>query len=190
MFLIVGLGNPGLKYKLTRHNIGFLAVDAVAQSYRFSPFKKGYKAEFATGKINGQNCILAKPQTFMNLSGESVMALMKFYKVEVDNLIVVQDDIDQEFDHIKVHHSRGHGGHNGIRNISQLLGHNKYTRIKLGVGRPENPRMNVADFVLQNFNDPEVDQLPPIFESVCDCIESYIDLGYSKTATQFNQRKA
>jgi PTH1 family peptidyl-tRNA hydrolase len=137
MKLIVGLGNPGPKYLTTRHNIGFLFIDAIVMSLEGKlQYKSEFKAETQKTKIAGEPVILCKPQTFMNLSGESVQPLLSFYNMTPDDLLVVHDEIDQPFGHLKFQTKRGHGGHNGIRNIHQMLGTDAYSRLRVGVGRP------------------------------------------------------
>ena len=122
----------------------------------------------------------------MNHSGEAVQSLIAFYKIEIDNLLVIQDDIDQEFGKIRLQRARGHGGHNGIRDIHRLLGTNDYVRLKFGVGRP-NGKMNVADYVLQDFSDDEQTQLQnDLLGLSCDCVCSFIKNGFAKTANLFN----
>lgn len=186
MWLIVGLGNPGNQYKLTRHNIGFMAVDYLHQAYGAPTFKNQFKAEIAQIKINDEPVLLCKPQTFMNLSGESVQPLLGFYKIPQEKLIVIHDDIDQPFNQMKIHKNRGHGGHNGIRSISGLLGSADYARLKLGVGRPENPQFPVADYVLGKFSSEEFNQMPDFLNKACDAIESILFDGIQKASTKFN----
>lgn len=188
MHLIVGLGNPGMKYALTRHNIGFLALDALAKSLGASLQREEHKALTVKFKLDGHDVILAKPQTFMNLSGESVVGLMQFYKIEPANLLVVHDDIDQPFSYIKLQKNRGPGGHNGIKSITELLGHQDYARLKLGVGRPANPHIPVVDYVLQNFDKSEQDKMIDFLNRAGDAIESFIFSGPEKTASLFNQK--
>lgn len=187
MYLIVGLGNPGLKYQLTRHNIGFLAIDAFAKRLQSSPFKSEHKAEITKIRLGTEQAILAKPQTYMNLSGESVQALMSYYKIDQEQLLVIHDEIEIPYNAIRFQKNRGHGGHNGIRNIHQLLGNNKYHRLRLGVGRPSHPSMDVASYVLQNFSDEEQNSLSDYLNDICDSLESYIENGFEKTATRFNR---
>lgn len=186
MWLIVGLGNPGGEYKLTRHNIGFMAVDYLLQGLGNPPVKNQFKAEVAQIKLNDQPVIVCKPQTFMNLSGESVQPLMGFYKIPLDHLIVIHDDIDQPFDQMKIHKNRGHGGHNGIRSISGLLGSADYIRLKLGVGRPANPNIPVADYVLGKFSKEEFEKMPDFLNRGLDAIESILRDGVQKASTKFN----
>ena len=189
MWLIVGLGNPGNKYTFTRHNVGFLAVDLFAQSCNGGNapvWKDEHKAQVCKLKIEDQPIVIAKPQTFMNLSGESVQSLMNFYKIDQEHLIVVQDDIDQGFGSMRFHKNRGHGGHNGIRSISGLLGSADYVRLKLGVGRPAHPEMEVADYVLAKFSSEEQSQLTEFLNKAGDAIESLIFDGLSKASTKYN----
>jgi PTH1 family peptidyl-tRNA hydrolase len=185
MWLIVGLGNPGTQYTLTRHNIGFLSLDLLAEGLRAPAWSTEHKALTCKFKLEQEQVLLAKPQTYMNLSGESVQALMAFYKIQLDHLVVVHDDIDQPFGSLRFHKNRGHGGHNGIRSISGLLGPD-YIRLKLGVGRPENPQMQVADYVLQKFSSEEQSALPDFLNKSGDAIESLIFEGLGKASTKFN----
>ncbi|MCB0364595.1 MAG: aminoacyl-tRNA hydrolase [Bdellovibrionaceae bacterium] len=188
MQIIVGLGNPGPKYQLTRHNVGFMAIDALAHAYgEEGSFKKEHKALTAKVRIDGQVVLLAKPQTYMNLSGESVQALMSYYGGSPQELLVVHDEVDLPYASIRYQKNRGHGGHNGIRNIHQLLGTQEYNRLKLGVSRPANPRMDVADFVLQNFNNDEMNSLPDFLSLASESMEAYIRDGFEKAATRYNR---
>jgi len=187
MWMIVGLGNPGPKYALTRHNIGFLALDYFRESLAPAVrWQDEHKAETLKIKIEDQTVLFAKPQTFMNKSGESVVALMNFYKIQQDQMIVVHDDIDQAFGGLRLQKNRGHGGHNGIRSISELLGSQDYIRLKLGVGRPPHPEMEVADYVLGKFSNEEQSPLPHFLNRAGDAIESVLFDGLSKASTLFN----
>lgn len=186
MWLVVGLGNPGNEYKLTRHNIGFMAVDYLLHGLGNPPIKNQFKAEIAQVSFQGHQVMFCKPQTFMNLSGESVQALMGFYKIELSHLIVIHDDIDQPFAQMKIHKNRGHGGHNGIRSISGLMGTADYVRLKLGVGRPENPNFPVADYVLGKFTSEEQKSLSDFLNKAGDALESLILDGVQKASTKFN----
>jgi PTH1 family peptidyl-tRNA hydrolase len=190
MWLIVGLGNPGPKYALTRHNIGFLAVDLFFQSLNAANpnlrWSEEHKAHVCKTKIDDLPVVLAKPMTFMNRSGESVQALMSYYKIDQEHLLVIQDDIDKAFGSLRFHKNRGHGGHNGIRDISEKLGSQDYTRLKLGVGRPTHPEMEVADYVLGKFSSEEQPQLSDFLNKAGDAIESILFDGLSKASTKFN----
>jgi len=186
MWMIVGLGNPGAKYAFNRHNIGFLCVDLIHESFGRPTWKTQDKAQVAKIDWNGKPCLLVKPQTFMNRSGESVIPLLNFYKIPLENLCITQDDIDQSFGQIKLQSNRGHGGHNGIKNITELFGHSNYMRLKIGVGRPTIQKMDVADWVLQNFSQDEMTTLPKLLELSIQSIEALINLGYPKASSRFN----
>lgn len=186
MFLIVGLGNPGAKYSLNRHNVGFMACDYWLRTLGGSGYREEHKALTKRFKLNSTDVLLAKPQTFMNLSGESVVALMNFYKIPKENLLVLHDDIDLPFGTLKLQHNRGAGGQNGVKSISQLLGHNEYTRLKIGVGRPTHPDFAVSDYVLGNFPQEEAVLLDQYLEKASDAIESFILEGLNKASTKFN----
>lgn len=155
MKLIVGLGNPGVEYAGTRHNIGFDVVDKIVSGKTSSPevSKKLNAIVYKLGEL-----ILVKPQTFMNLSGNSVKATLDFYKIELTDLLVIHDDVDLDFGEIKHQYDRGSAGHNGIESIIASLGSKEFHRLRVGVGRPENPKIETADFVLQKFSktDDEV----------------------------------
>ncbi|MGE0526986.1 MAG: aminoacyl-tRNA hydrolase [Bdellovibrionales bacterium] len=204
MKLIAGLGNPGPKYQLTRHNVGFLLVDALVEvcgesSRPRAEYKSEFKAQTQKLKLQGETLLACKPQTFMNLSGESIQPLMKFYGIGVEDLLVVHDEIDIPFGHMRFQTRRGPGGHNGIRSVHQHLSSDAYSRLRLGVGRPPafvndqgektRPTMAVHDWVLQNFSPPEQSQLPAFLELAIQGIEVWVKQGTSQAATLFNNKK-
>jgi PTH1 family peptidyl-tRNA hydrolase len=152
MQLIVGLGNHGKKYEKNRHNVGFMAVDLIAENYDFPPFKEKFKGLVSKGEINGQEVILLKPQTYMNLSGESVQPAAAFYKITPDNITVIHDDIDLPLGKVKIKIGGGNAGHNGLKSIDQKIGSN-YRRIRIGVGRPQ---YDVSSYVLSDFAKEEI----------------------------------
>ncbi|MCX6128843.1 MAG: aminoacyl-tRNA hydrolase [Proteobacteria bacterium] len=159
MKLIVGLGNPGGKYFKTRHNAGFLVLDQIL-------FKAGghwqgskFDSEYARAPVCGIDSVLIKPQTFMNLSGRSVVKALQFFKISSADLVVLHDDIDVPFGKVKARQGGGHGGHNGIRSILTETGAENFGRIKLGVGRPQSDRIDVADWVLAEFANDELLQI-------------------------------
>lgn len=189
MWLVVGLGNPGQKYQYTRHNVGFLAIEHFAKSLSIPPpSKKEHSALVTKFKLGGQDIILAQPQTFMNLSGDSVQKIMAYYKIPVENLLVLHDEVDLPFGALKMQKSRGHGGNNGIRDIHQKLGTNNYSRIRIGVGRPANPKQDVASFVLQNFTPQEMGDLAECLDLCGDGIEEWVHHGFEKAATLINSQ--
>ena len=185
--LIVGLGNPGAQYLMTRHNIGFIFGDALAQAYSAGPYKTEHKAHTAKVRIGNETVLLAKPQTYMNRSGESVQALLSYYDVGLEDMIVAHDDIEIPFASMLFQSNRGHGGNNGIRDIHAKLGTKAYDRLRLGVGRPSHPAMDVADYVLQNFSKDEQPQLTEWLDECIDAIEVYLSNGLQKAATNFNR---
>jgi PTH1 family peptidyl-tRNA hydrolase len=185
-WLITGLGNPGNQYSLTRHNIGFMAVDYFLKGAGNPPAKNQFKAEVFQGKLGDHSLFFCKPQTFMNLSGESVQPLMGFYKIPLEHLIVVHDEIDLAFGQMKIQKNRGHGGHNGIKSVSGLLGSADYIRLRLGVGRPANPNVPVADYVLNKFTNEEFAAMPDFLNKAGDALESIILDGVQKASTKFN----
>ena len=193
MFLVVGLGNPGAKYLLNRHNIGFMALDRYFESAGGRPtWKEERKALVARAKITGQggtahDVIFVKPQTFMNLSGESVRALMDFYKIDLDHILIVHDELDIPYGAIRVQRNRGAGGHNGLKSLNEQLGSQDYTRLKLGVGKPPDKRWDIANWVLSNFFEDEAPHLPEFLDVAGDAIESFILDGFQKTATRYTR---
>jgi PTH1 family peptidyl-tRNA hydrolase len=188
MFLIVGLGNPGAKYLLTRHNIGFMAVDRYFESAGGKPnWKEQFKALITRVKIDDQDVIFAKPQTFMNLSGEAIQPIMDFYKIDLDHLLVVHDELDIGFGAIKLQRNRGPGGHNGLKSINEKLGTQDYTRLKLGVGKPMDSRWEISNWVLSAFSSAETTHLTDFLDTAGDAIESFVLNGYQKTATSFTR---
>lgn len=192
MFLIVGLGNHGAKYMLNRHNIGFMALDRFFESASgpggAKPnWKLDGKALTTRAKIDSEEVIFVKPQTYMNLSGEAVRPIMDFYKIDLGHLLVVHDELDIGFGAIKVQKNRGPGGHNGLKSLNEHLGSQDYTRLKLGVGKPPDNRWDIANWVLANFFEDEAAKLPEFLDTAGDAIESFVLNGYNKTATKFTR---
>lgn len=171
-WLIVGLGNPGAQYERTRHNIGQLVVDELAR--RTSAVFKSHKtnARVAEGRIvpGGPRLVLAKPNTYMNVSGGPVAQLMRFYSLQPDRLIVVHDELDIPFDTIKLKSGGGHGGHNGVRDIASALRNPDFTRVRVGVGRPPG-RTDAADHVLSPFTSAQRQVLPSLISDAADAVE-------------------
>ena len=172
MYIIVGLGNPGKEYGGTRHNIGFDVIELLAGQENISVAEKKHKALIGKGVVAGQRCILAKPQTFMNLSGESVRALLDYYKAdEKEELIVISDDVSLDVGQIRIRKKGSAGGHNGLKNIIAMLGHDTFIRVKMGVG--EKPRgWDLADYVLGRFSGPERKIMDEAAERAADAIRS------------------
>jgi PTH1 family peptidyl-tRNA hydrolase len=175
--LVVGLGNPGPGYAKTRHNVGFVVADILADRIG-SGFKvhKRSGAEVTTGRIGGRSVILAKPRTYMNESGRQVGPLAKFYSVAPADLIIVHDELDIDFGRIRLKFGGGVAGHNGLRSVSSALGTNDFQRVRIGVGRPPG-RKSGATFVLENFTAAERPEVPTICEQAADATELLIELG-------------
>ncbi|MDD2916494.1 MAG: aminoacyl-tRNA hydrolase [Candidatus Gracilibacteria bacterium] len=158
MKLIVGLGNPGKEYAITRHNVGFLFIDFLRDTLNFEPWKESkFKGIISEGTLKGERTILLKPLTFMNLSGESVAALVNFYKIPPSDILVLSDDIDMNFGKIRLRSGGSSGGQNGLKSIMQHLGTEEFSRLKIGIGRDE--RYSVSDWVLSKFQDEELERL-------------------------------
>lgn len=169
MRLIVGLGNPGLRYAKNRHNVGFIAVAAIARRHGFPAFRDRFKGELAEGVIGGQKRLLLRPQTFMNDSGESVLAAASFYKIRPDDIVVIHDEIDLKPGKLRVKRGGGSAGHNGLRSIDALLGAD-YWRVRIGVGHPGVKEL-VQPYVLQNFPAEEIDGwVAPLIDAIAETI--------------------
>lgn len=153
MYLLIGLGNPGAEYEATRHNAGFLALDAICEAYSFAAFKKKGKAHIAEGEVDGKKCIAVKPTTYMNLSGEAVQPLMAFYKVKPEQIFVFHDELALPVAKVKVKLGGGAAGHNGLKSIDQHIGQD-YWRIRIGIDHPGDKDL-VTGYVLRNFKKDE-----------------------------------
>ena len=169
MQLIVGLGNYGSKYDLTKHNYGFAVIDEIAKKYNFPNFASKYDGLVSKAIIANHDCILFKPATYMNNSGQAIAKIMKYYKMHNDNLLILHDDIDFDLGKIKVKFAGGNGGHNGIKSIDKIIGAN-YKRLRLGIGRPSNINIDVADYVLQKFN---IDELAIVNKSIFKIVKLF-----------------
>lgn len=175
MWLIVGLGNPGPKYELTRHNFGFLAVDALLDRLGISTTKAAFHGTTARFELDDQPCLALKPETFMNRSGTSVQAAMAFHKIALDHVIVIHDEIDIPLGELRIKKGGGAGGHNGIKDITRLVG-GDFLRIRLGVGRPAIKGIE-ADYVLNPFHQSEIPVVETILEKSCDAVKTIIKSG-------------
>lgn len=169
MWLLVGLGNPGDKYEYNRHNIGFLAVDAIADTYGFPAYKKKFQGLATEGSIGGEKVILLKPQTYMNNSGQSVGEATKFYKIPLDRIVVFHDELDLAAGKIRTKKGGGNAGHNGLRSMDSHLNSNDYWRIRLGIGHPGDKAM-VHGYVLSDFSKSEFIWLKLLMEAIGDYV--------------------
>ncbi len=187
-FLIVGLGNPGDKYLLNRHNVGFFLLDFIKSNFsHLSDYKNEHKSYVCSGKIENQKIILAKPQTFMNLSGQAVQSLLSFYKIPLSQLLVIHDDLDLPFGQLKLQTNRGHGGQNGIRSIHECLGNSNYTRLKFGIGRPPHANWDIADWVLSNWSPEEQKLLNESAKKAESAVLAWLTQGAEKAANLINR---
>ena len=183
MFLIVGLGNPGKEYENTRHNAGFMTVDALADEYGFSSFKSKFDGEIAEGKIEGEKVYILKPHTYMNLSGNSVVKAANFYKILPQNVIVIHDDMDLPIGKIKAKLGGGAGGHNGLKSIDASITPN-YNRIRMGVGHAKDKGAEVINYVLSGFGKEDKKQLDEAIEIVVKTIGILIKKGVAEYSNQ------
>ncbi len=182
--LVAGLGNPGREYADTRHNVGFLVVDELARRHG-GTFRSKFSGDLSELRIDGHRVALLKPQTYMNESGPSVAAARKFFKVEFPSLLVVHDEVDLDLGRLQARHGGGLAGHNGLRSVVKSLGTPEFTRLRIGVGRPErgDPRP-VADWVLSPF-EPEVD-VDALVARSADAVETLVRDGLEETQREFN----
>jgi PTH1 family peptidyl-tRNA hydrolase len=184
-FLIVGLGNPGRDYSNTRHNVGFMAVDAFANSVETKLLKVQNKALVGLGKIDGRRVVLAKPQTYMNLSGQAVVGLMNFYKIPQTNLLVIHDDIDLPFGTIRIRPKGGSAGQRGLGSTIEKLGSQDFARMRLGVGRPPG-QMDPKDYVLQRFSKDEEEFMKVFLDKCCEAVREFVVNGLEAAMNRYN----
>ncbi|MCC3380844.1 aminoacyl-tRNA hydrolase [Paenibacillus farraposensis] len=183
---IVGLGNPGPQYEKTRHNVGFMALDALASRHNIQINQSKCKALIGEGHIGGVKTVLIKPMTYMNLSGESLRAYMDYYKADLEDLIVVYDDLDTEVGRIRLRYQGSAGGHNGIKSIIQHTGTQSFNRVRMGISRPE-PGYAIVDYVLGNFPKKEKDLLNGMIEDACNALEYSLNHPFERTMAEFNK---
>ncbi len=183
--LIVGLGNPGREYAGNRHNVGFQIADRVVATQQLSFSKVQHQAMIALGRLHDHRVVIAKPQTYMNDSGRAVSALLNFYKIPRDRLIVIFDDLDLPFGTLRLRSDGGAGGHNGMRSIIGQLGSNQFARLRVGIGRPPG-RMDPAAFVLQDFSRDEALELPGVLDRAVKAVETFVVDNITTAMNQFN----
>lgn len=191
MKLICGLGNPGREYERHRHNVGFRVVDVLAERARAGSAQSKFDAEVSQGSLGGERVLLIRPQTFMNLSGRSVAAAARFYKVAPEDVLVVHDELDLPFGRLQLKAGGGHGGHNGLRSILAELGEDRFARLRVGVGKPEGPnaKERVVGHVLSNFSTEEERQLDGLLAQCADAAATWAREGMAVAMNRFNKRK-
>ena len=184
-WLVAGLGNPGPGYAGNRHNCGFMVADVLAARIRAAFKRDRSRAQVATGRLGGFPVTLAKPQTYMNLSGGPVAALRSFYKVPPERIVVVHDELDLPFEAIRLKLGGGDNGHNGLRSITAALGTRDYLRVRVGIGRPPG-RMDPADYVLHDFSAAERKLVPLVLEQAADAVETLLSRGLAAAQNEFH----
>ncbi|MCI8834686.1 MAG: aminoacyl-tRNA hydrolase [Ruminococcus sp.] len=189
MFLVVGLGNPSRKYEGTRHNVGFEVIDRIAEKYNISVQTRAHRALVGKGILGGQNVLLAKPQTYMNLSGESVRSLVDYYKIDIQkDLLVIYDDINLEIGQLRIRAKGSAGGHNGMKNIIAHLGGQEFARLRIGVGeKPE--KMDLADYVTGHFSKGEQGLMEEGYLAAVCASERIVSGNIGTAMNEYNQKK-
>lgn len=184
-FLLIGLGNPGREYKDNRHNVGFMLMDRLAVRLEARGMKLQSKAIVTNALYEDRKLILAKPQTYMNLSGHSVQGLVHFYKLPVENILVAHDDLDLPFGTLRIRPGGGPGGQKGVASAIEHLGTKDFPRLRIGIGRPPG-RMDPADYVLQNFSKDEASELPEILDRAEQAVLEFVRNGLDSAMNKFN----
>lgn len=183
-YVIAGLGNPGKEYEKTRHNMGFMTIDILEEKTGIKVSKLKYKALFGTGTYKGKKIMLVKPQTYMNLSGDALREIMNYYKVPVENLIVIYDDIDLELGSLRIRKKGGPGSHNGMKSIVSRLGSDQFPRMRVGIG--DRRKGDLKDYVIGNISKAEAEELRTILERAADAALAITDIGIDNAMNRFN----
>ncbi len=187
LYLIVGLGNPGADYARTRHNVGFLAVERLAERWRASwDYEKKFNARLARAQLKGRRLLLCQPQTYMNSSGQTVGALMAFYQLPLTRLLVVVDDADLPLGGIRLRPGGSSGGHHGLESIERRLGTRDYARLRIGIGRQEAARQ-ITGHVLGKFNSTETGSVDTVLNAASEQVETWLEAGIQQAMSQFNR---
>lgn len=185
MYIVVGLGNPGKQYDKTRHNVGFNVIDILAKEYDISVTKIKHKALIGEGRIGSEKVLLVKPQTYMNLSGETLIDIYQYYKVDLSNIIVVYDDIDLDVGKLRIRKKGSGGTHNGMRSITKCLGSTDFPRVRVGVSKPR-PGQDLADFVLSKFRKEEAIDLENGLEKAYRAVDTIIRENIEISMNKYN----
>lgn len=184
MKLIIGLGNPGIEYENTRHNVGFMALNAIANDKNINFSKIKFDGKYAEININGEKYILLLPQKYMNLSGEVVKKYMDFFKIGIDDILVISDDLDMETGKLKLKFKGSSGGHNGLKNIEQNIGSNAYKRIKVGIAN--NKQVETSDYVLGNFSKEEQKEISQSIAKIVSIFNDYGKMTFDNLMNKYN----
>ncbi len=185
-WIVVGLGNPGKEYENTRHNVGFKAIDYISSKLNFSVNRAKFKSLTGECDVSGKRVLFLKPQTFMNNSGEAVSEAMNFYKIPIQNVIVIFDDISLQPGNMRIRTKGSAGGHNGIKSIIEKTGSNEFPRVKIGIGAKPHPDYDLADWVLGNIEKDAVEPTAKCIEKSCDAIPLIIDGKVDTAMGQYN----
>lgn len=186
MKLIVGLGNPGREYENTRHNIGFQLLDRIADNKGLDFSKEKFNGKYVEYSVNGEKVILVKPMSYMNLSGSVVSRFASFYKIDVRDIMVIQDDLDMHFGRVKVVNNSSSGGHNGIRDIEKFLGSREYVRVKIGISNDKSK--DTRDYVLGKFNKDEMDKLNEIYGNMLNIVDDFCNISLDLFKGKYNNK--
>lgn len=185
-YIIAGLGNPGMEYDNTRHNAGFNVLDTLASQLGENINRLKFKGKTAEASIGGKRCLLLKPTTYMNNSGESIVQAMEFYKIDIAHVIVVCDDISLDTGKLRIRRKGSHGGHNGLRSICELTGSDDFSRIKIGVGKKPHPDYDLAKWVLGKFGKEEAERMKESAENACECIKLMVQEKTDEAMNKYN----
>ncbi len=185
-YVIAGLGNPGLEYENTRHNAGFIVLDMLAKQCGEEINRMQFKGRTTDVMLGDKHCLLLKPTTYMNNSGESIVQALEFYKLDVSSLIVVCDDISLDVGRLRIRRKGSHGGHNGLRSICELTGSDSYERIKMGVGKKPHPDYDLAKWVLGKFGKEDMEKLNTAAENACECIKLMVQGKTDQAMNKYN----
>ena len=186
--LIVGLGNPGEEYRLTRHNIGFMVVDRLAYKQGILVDKRKFGAVYGLGRVEGRSVILAKPMTFMNMSGPAVRNLAHFFKVDTKDLLVIHDDIDLVFGKIKIKRKGGDGGHNGLKSLIEAIGNGSFSRVRIGIGR-QDIKQDVKGYVLNKFDAQQETDLDEVITMAQGAVVTILLKGLTEGMNRFSRKE-
>ena len=186
MKLIVGLGNPGKEYEKTRHNIGFMTIDQYADKLGVSITKEKYNGLYVETNINGEKTILLKPQSYINLSGEVIRRFIDFYKIDIEDILIIHDDLDLEVGTYRVKQQGSSGGHNGLKNIELHLGTQEYKRIKIGISN--NKLMDTKDYVLGKISKEEQEKIDEVKNVVMDILDDYFKMTFDQLMAKYNHK--
>lgn len=185
-YIIAGLGNPGLEYEGSRHNAGFFVMDTLAEQVGADINRLRFKGKTGEAVIGGKRCLLLKPTTYMNLSGESVVQALEFYKLGVESLIVIYDDISLEPGKLRIRRKGSHGGHNGMRSIIDLTGRDDFQRVKIGVGKKPHPDYDLAKWVLGKFSKDDAEKMKQSAENACECLKLMVQGKTDEAMNKYN----